>query len=92
MSKVYELVGYYEYYEYEYGGWSRESEFVEKVVATFDSEKSAHAYAKKAKLKKEKRGHIANRVIFRDSSLLRECEGYEVRVRGEDEVAHNAEI
>ena len=93
MSKVYELVGYYEDYEYGYGGWTGNSETVERVVATFDSEKAAHAYAKKAKLKKEKRGfHIANRVIFRDNSLLRECEGYEVRVRGEDEVAHNPEI
>ena len=92
MSKVYELVGYYEEPEYQYGGYTGNSETVERVVATFDSEKAAHDYASNARLKGPYRDRIAGRLGFRKRSLLNGYEGYEVRVRGHADAPHNPEV
>jgi hypothetical protein len=82
MTKIYELVGYYEFESYD----TINSNTIEDVVATFDSEKAAHAYAIKAKLKQKNDG-----AVFMKRSLLHGYEGYEVREREEPAVPHNPE-
>lgn len=86
MIKIYDLVGYCEDKTI-VGYHNSTSSYYERVVATFDSEKAAHDYAKEGKLKRKNEG-----VVFKKRSLLYGYEGYEVREREELAVPHNPEV
>ena len=72
---MFNLVGCRTDHEYGYGGWTGVTTDKEEVVATFDLEKDAHEYIKKARLKNPKR---LDHRPFRNKSLLTNYEYAEV--------------
>lgn len=64
----------------------------EEVVATFDNEKDALAYIKKARLKQRKYNTYVSDDVFRKKSLLAMCEYAYVRKYCPVYIEHNPKI
>lgn len=64
---MFNLIGSYTDHEYGYGGWTGNRTDVQKIVATFDSEKDAKKYIKRAWLKNS---GIGDERPFKKRSLL----------------------
>lgn len=81
------IVGSYEDHEYGYGGYTGNSNWVEKKIATFDRKEDAERYIKDSKLK-----NPMDRYPFRQKSLLSGFQYAEIEEFLPETLPHNSKL